>query len=59
MTTNSQLLESGRFDNQIIESYLCMAVDLSQDDYSRSKIAQITREINKVFTMPVLLRYGS
>ncbi|MDR2438282.1 MAG: hypothetical protein LBE12_02775, partial [Planctomycetaceae bacterium] len=53
--------QQGQIENQIIESYLFMAIDLYQDDYSRTKIAQITREINKVFAIPVFIvfRYGN
>jgi len=44
-----------------IESYLFLAVELRHKEYSRSTLAQITREVNKVFSMPVLIvfRYGS
>ena len=60
MVTTNALFKTEKFEKQIIESYLFMAVDLSQADYSRTKLAQITREINKVFMMPVFLvfRYG-
>jgi hypothetical protein len=60
MATTDALFKTEKFEKQIIESYLFIAVDLSQADYSRTKLAQITREINKVFMMPVFLvfRYG-
>ena len=50
-----------RVDNQIIESYLFMAINLKESDYSRSKLADLTREVNKFFAMPVMLlfQYGS
>ncbi|MBN2499313.1 MAG: hypothetical protein JXB38_01020, partial [Anaerolineales bacterium] len=43
-----------------IESYLFFAVDLSEDYYARTDIANITREINKLFPMPVMvvMRHG-
>ncbi|MDR2345022.1 MAG: Eco57I restriction-modification methylase domain-containing protein [Planctomycetaceae bacterium] len=61
ITTNSKSIKQSQFKNQIIESYLFIAIDLIQDDYSRTKIAQITREINKVFVMPIFIvfRYGT
>jgi len=51
----------GQVDNTVIESYLFFAVDLSGTSYTRTKLAAITREINKLFPMPVMLlfRYGS
>lgn len=49
-----------RVDNTIIESYLFMAIRLKQADYTRGKLADATREINKIFAMPVmvLFQYG-
>lgn len=48
---------AGRVDNQIIESYLFMVIGLKRSDYSRSKLADITREINKFFAMPVMILF--
>ena len=50
----------GRVDNTIIESYLFFALELSEPDYTRTQLAGITREINRLFDMPVMLvfRYG-
>ncbi len=50
-----------RVDNTIMESYLFLAIRLKQDEYSRGKLADLTREINKFFAMPVMvvLQYGS
>lgn len=50
----------GRFNDKIIESYLFFAVDLTSDHYTRTQFADITREINKLFDMPVmvLFRHG-
>lgn len=47
-------------DNSIIESYLFIALDLKRDSYSRTELAQITREVNRLFAMPVmvLFRHG-
>lgn len=44
----------------VIETYLFFAIELIKTDYSRSSLAQTTREINKVFPMPVMLlfKYG-
>jgi adenine-specific DNA-methyltransferase len=55
------IFETKRVDNTIIESYLFFAVELSGDEYTRTAMANITREINKVFPMPVmvLFKYGS
>lgn len=44
-----------QIDNSIIESYLFIALRLTGESYSRTQLAQITREINKLFAMPALL----
>ena len=50
----------GQVDDTIIESYLFFAIELSEPDYTRTQLAGITREINRLFAMPVMLvfRYG-
>lgn len=47
-------------DNAIIESYLFLAIGLRGDAYTRTELAQITREVNKLFDMPALIifRHG-
>lgn len=49
-----------QIDNTVIESYLFFAVDLAGAHYTRTKLATVTREINKLFKMPalVLFRHG-
>jgi hypothetical protein len=43
-----------------ITSYLFFALELKADSYSRTALSQITRELNKVFPIPVMLlfKYG-
>ena len=42
------------------QSYLCFAVELGGSEYSKTKIASITREINKLLPIPILVifKYG-
>ncbi len=49
------LFDTKKIDNKIIESYLFFTIELNDKDYSRSKLAQITREVNKLFLMPVMI----
>ena len=44
-------------DNTIIESYLFLAIRLSEGNYNRTQLSQITREINKLFPMPAMLLF--
>ena len=47
--------ESPGVDESIYQSYLFLAIKLSGDTYSRTALANITREINKRYAMPALL----
>jgi adenine-specific DNA-methyltransferase len=44
-------------DHSIIESYLFMAVALRGTAYTRTQLAQATREVNRLFNMPVMLLF--
>lgn len=47
----------GTFNGTIINSYLLIAIELKDHHYSRSAFAGITREVNKLFDMPVLILF--
>ena len=55
------LLESRAFDKGNYQSFLFCAVELKEHDYSRTKYAEFTREINKRFFAPtvILFRAGN
>lgn len=44
-------------DKSNIQSYLFVALDLSGSRYSRVQLVAVTREINKLFPMPVLVLF--
>ena len=50
----------GVFDGAAIESYLFLTLELRGSQYTRTALAGITREMNKLFSMPalVLFRHG-
>ena len=52
--------ESVGIDNSIYQSYLFFALRLRGGSYSRTKLSEITREINKLTPMPamVIFQYG-
>ena len=43
-----------------IQSYLCFAIELKKNEYSKTQIAGITREVNKLFSIPIIIifKYG-
>jgi len=55
MAGRGQLFVNQKVDNTIINSYLFFAVGLRGEQYTRTKLAAITREINKLFLMPVMV----
>jgi len=42
------------------QSYLCFAIELKGNEYSKIQIAGITREVNKLFSIPIIIvfKYG-
>ncbi len=54
ITGQHGLFDTKQVDRTIIETYLFFVLDLSKDHYSRTTLSQITREINKVFPIPVM-----
>jgi adenine-specific DNA-methyltransferase len=47
----------GKFDGTIIESYLFLAIALRNERYTRTQLSAITRLINRLFNMPVLILF--
>jgi len=50
----------GEDKETVIETYLFFALELAKAEYTRTALAQITRQINKVFPMPAMIvfKYG-
>jgi hypothetical protein len=48
-------------DKVVINSYLFFAIELSKETYTSRQLSQVTREINRIFPMPVMIMflYGS
>lgn len=40
-----------------MQSYLCFAIELKENEYSKTQIANVTREINKLFSIPIIIIY--
>jgi len=55
VSSQQSLFDTKQVDNTIIETYLFFVIELANNDYSRTALAQITREINKAFPMPAML----
>jgi len=49
------LFEAPTFDEGYARTLIFFAIELKGSDYPRSKYAQFTREVNKLFIMPVVV----
>ncbi len=61
ISAQSRLFNYPDFDEGRVESFLFVAVDTAHDTCTRTHLAQITRVVNRLFAMPVILlfRHGS
>jgi len=54
--TNS-LFDTSKVDNKEMESYIFYAIELKGAHYSRTDLASITREVNKIWAIPALILF--
>ena len=54
----ASLFRGGQFENANIYSFLFLSLCLSGVQYTRTQLAAITREINKLFKMPVIVLFN-
>lgn len=52
------LFATKKVDNTIIETYLFFVIELSHEQYSRTELSLITRELNRLFPMPVMILFN-
>jgi len=57
MNDRATLFGAGKFDNAEIYSYLFIAIELKSGNYNRTALSDITRQVNRVFSMPVMLMF--
>jgi hypothetical protein len=58
LTGEGTLFTETSVDKGLMRSYLFFHVVLTGDSYPRSKLAQITRQINRLFTMPIMVLFS-
>ena len=58
--TGQQQLFDSKLNPLNPQSYLCFAIELKRNEYSKTQIAGITREVNKLFSIPIIIvfKYG-
>ncbi|RKY52890.1 MAG: hypothetical protein DRP89_06955, partial [Candidatus Neomarinimicrobiota bacterium] len=57
MSNPEESFGTGKVNNTLIEAYLFFAIELNGDNYTRTVLSSITRQINKVFPMPVMILF--
>ena len=50
-------LPNGKEERTIIETYLFFTIELKKERYSRTDLSHITREVNRLFPMPVMILF--
>jgi adenine-specific DNA-methyltransferase len=53
----ANLFDTKQVDRTVIETYLFFAIELSQNEYSRTELSVITREVNRLFPMPAMILF--
>lgn len=54
---SASLFDTRQVDRTVIETYLFFAIELLKDHYTRTQISLITREVNRLFPMPVMILF--
>ena len=57
VSQQASLFDTKQVDKTIIETYLFFALELTGEDYNRTDLSNITREINRLFPMPVMVLF--
>ena len=57
LSGQTSLFESTELRPQLLQSYLFFAIELKGTHYSRTDLSNITRQINRLFPMPVMVFY--
>ncbi len=57
LSADSGILSRTAVSQALMTSYLFFAIQLSEKEYARGKLAQITRQLNNLFPMPVMVLF--
>lgn len=57
LSRNATLFKDTSVRASLLQSYIFFAVELKPGDYARGKLAAITRQINRIFPMPVMVLF--
>lgn len=57
LSHNTSLFQDTSVKSSLLQSYVFFAIELKGGDYARSKLASITRQLNRIFPMPVMVLF--
>lgn len=58
LTKQNDLFSVDKYDATVPQSYLFVAIQLKDQDYPRGYLADITRQVNRVFPYPVMVLFS-
>jgi len=57
LSNTTSLFKDDAVRASLLQSYVFIAIELKDGDYARGKLASITRQINRIFPMPVMVLF--
>lgn len=57
LSRNTALFKDEAIETSLLQSYVFIAIELVDGDYTRGKLAGIARQINRIFPMPVMVLF--
>ena len=57
LSSSATLFKDDSVRTSLLQSYVFIAIDLREGDYARGKLANIARQINRIFPMPVMVLF--
>lgn len=57
LSSSTALFKDDAVRTSLLQSYVFIAIELHEGDYARGKLAGITRQINRIFPMPVMVLF--
>lgn len=57
LSSSAALFKEDAVRTSLLQSYVFIAIELREGDYARGKLANIARQINRIFPMPVMVLF--
>ena len=57
LSSSAALFKDDSVRTSLLQSYVFIAIELEEGDYARGKLANITRQLNRIFPMPVMVLF--